>query len=79
MPLAETEDGCSGGEYGNSDVALKASALGGFSHIDETKALISSLPEVHGEMLTRELATERFGGKAFYPQSDFKIHMVVLS
>lgn len=64
MDLAETDNSCPGGEYGDSDLALKASVLGGFGHIDETKTLISSLPEAHEEMLSRELATERFGGKA---------------
>lgn len=56
------ENGCSGDEQGDSEVALKASVLGGFSHIDETKTLISSLLEVHAETLPRELTTERFGG-----------------
>lgn len=69
MALAETENGCSGGEQGDSEVGLKASVLGGFSHIDETKTLISSLLEVHTEMLTRELTTERFGGKTSHPES----------
>lgn len=72
MALAETENGCSGGEQGDSEVALKASVLGGFSHIDETKTLITSLLEVHSEMLTRELTTERFGGKTANPESAFK-------
>lgn len=65
MTLAETENGCSVGEQGDSDVTLKASVLGGFGHIEETKTLISNLPEVHGEMLSRELTIERFGGKEF--------------
>lgn len=68
----ETENGCSAGEQGDSEVVLKASVLGGFNHIDETKTLISSLPEVHSEMLTRELTTERFGGKTFHSESAFK-------
>lgn len=72
MALAETENGCSGGEQEDSEAALKASVLGGFSHIDETKTLISSLLEVHAEMLTRELTTERFGGKTFHSESAFK-------
>lgn len=70
MALADTEKACSGGEQAGSEVALNASVLGGFSHIDETKALISSLPEVHAEMLSRELATERFGGETFHPESN---------
>lgn len=72
MALAETENGFSGGEQGDSEVALKASVLGGFSHIDETKTLISSLLEVHSEMLTSELTTERFGGKTANPRQAFK-------
>ncbi|TNM96804.1 hypothetical protein fugu_014960 [Takifugu bimaculatus] len=62
MDLAETDNSCPGGDNGDSDLAIKASVLGGFGHIDETKKLISSLPEAHEEMLSRELATERFGG-----------------
>lgn len=71
MALAETDNSCPGDEYGDSDLALKASVLGGFGHIDETKKLISSLPEAHEEMLSRELATERFGGKALSPRISF--------
>lgn len=71
MALAETDNSCPGGECGDSDLALKASVLGGFGHIDETKKLIISLPEVHEEMLSRELAIERFGGKAFPPRISF--------
>lgn len=72
MALEETDSGCLGGEQGDSEAALKASVLGGFSHIDETKRLISSLAEVHAQMLTRELTTERFGGKTLHPASAFK-------
>lgn len=71
MALAEANNSRPGDEHGDSDVVLKASVLGGFGHIDETKALISSLPEVHGEMLTTELAAERFGGKAPPPRVIF--------
>eukprot|EP00066_Takifugu_rubripes_P002691 XP_003964773.1 PREDICTED: tubulin-specific chaperone D [Takifugu rubripes] len=62
MDLAGTDNSCPDGDNGDSDLAIKASVLGGFGHIDETKKLISSLPEAHEEMLSRELATERFGG-----------------
>lgn len=51
-------------ELGESDAIVEASLLGGFSEIDETKAIISSLPEVHGEALTRERIAERFRGEA---------------
>ncbi|KAG8006910.1 Tubulin-specific chaperone D [Nibea albiflora] len=60
MALSETESGCSGGEGGESDAIVEASLLGGFSESSETRALISSLPEVHGDPLTSESATERF-------------------
>lgn len=63
MALSETENGCVGGEQGDLDAILKAPVLRGFSHSDEIKALISSLPEVHGEMLTSEQTTEKFRGK----------------
>lgn len=60
MELSEME---SQDELGESDAIVEASLLGGFSEIDETKAIISSLPEVHGDSLTRERITERFRGE----------------
>lgn len=63
MALSETENGCLGGEGGEPDVIVKASVLGGFSESDETRALISSLPVVHGETVTSEAATQRFLGE----------------
>ncbi|XP_070704399.1 tubulin-specific chaperone D [Pempheris klunzingeri] len=60
MALSETEEGCSGGEGGEPDVILKTCVLGGFSEGAETRALISSLPEVHGDTVTSESATQRF-------------------
>uniref|UniRef100_A0A7N8XH42 Tubulin-specific chaperone D n=1 Tax=Mastacembelus armatus TaxID=205130 RepID=A0A7N8XH42_9TELE len=60
MALSETENGCSGGEVGDSDVIVKTCVLGGFAESDETRALISSLPEVHRDMVTSEPATQRF-------------------
>lgn len=68
MALLETENGCSGGEQGESDAIAKAFVLGGFGETDETKALISSLPEVHGETKGTEYTIERFLGKTD-PQS----------
>lgn len=59
MALSERENGV---ERGESGAIVKASVLGAFGEIDETKALISSLPEVHGGTLTRECTTERFLG-----------------
>ncbi|XP_078140613.1 tubulin-specific chaperone D [Centroberyx gerrardi] len=61
MALAETENGCNGGDGGGEpDVIAQASVLGGFSESAETRALIASLPEVHGDIVTRESATQRF-------------------
>ncbi|KAM9346639.1 tubulin-specific chaperone D [Symphorus nematophorus] len=54
MALSEAEN-----EGGESDVIV-ASVLGGFSEADETRALLSSLPEVHGDAVTSESTTERF-------------------
>ncbi|XP_076608803.1 tubulin-specific chaperone D [Chaetodon auriga] len=60
MALSETENGCSGGEGGESDAIVKACVLGGFSETGETRGLISSLPEVHEHKLSSESTTERF-------------------
>uniref|UniRef100_A0AAQ6A6Z9 Tubulin-specific chaperone D n=1 Tax=Amphiprion ocellaris TaxID=80972 RepID=A0AAQ6A6Z9_AMPOC len=60
MALSETENGCSGGEGGETDAIVNTCVLGGFSESAETRALISSLPEIHGDMGTSESATERF-------------------
>uniref|UniRef100_A0A3B4UPJ5 Tubulin-specific chaperone D n=1 Tax=Seriola dumerili TaxID=41447 RepID=A0A3B4UPJ5_SERDU len=60
MALSETENGCSGGEGGESDAIVTACVLSGFSESGETRALISSLPEVHGDTVTSESATQRF-------------------
>uniref|UniRef100_A0A8C4HYG9 Tubulin-specific chaperone D n=1 Tax=Dicentrarchus labrax TaxID=13489 RepID=A0A8C4HYG9_DICLA len=60
MALSEIENGCPGGEGGESDLIVKACVLGGFSETVETRALISSLPEVHGDPVTSESTTERF-------------------
>ncbi len=64
MALSEVENGCSGGEGGESDAIVKTAVLGGFSESGETRALISSLPEVHGDTVTSESATQRFLGEA---------------
>lgn len=34
-----------------------------FSEIEETKAILSSLPEVHGDAVGSERTTERFHGE----------------
>ena len=61
MASSETDSGCPGGEEGESFVKL--CVLEGFSDSSETKALIASLPEVHGDMVTSERATEKFLGE----------------
>ncbi|XP_034075522.1 tubulin-specific chaperone D [Gymnodraco acuticeps] len=58
MASSETDSGCPGVEEGESFVKL--CVLEGFSESSETKALIASLPEVHGDMVTSERATEKF-------------------
>ncbi|KAI3359188.1 hypothetical protein L3Q82_002713 [Scortum barcoo] len=60
MALSEAETGYSGGEGGEPDAIVKTALLGGFSESGETRALISSLPEVHGDAVTSESATQRF-------------------
>uniref|UniRef100_A0AAX7VUP0 Tubulin-specific chaperone D n=1 Tax=Astatotilapia calliptera TaxID=8154 RepID=A0AAX7VUP0_ASTCA len=61
MPLSETENGFSGGEGGGeADAIVQTCVLGSFSERGETTALISSLPEVHGDLGPRESTTERF-------------------
>ncbi|KAK2833361.1 hypothetical protein Q5P01_017250 [Channa striata] len=58
MALSETDNGCSGGEGDESDAIVKT--LGGFSESRETRALISGLPEAHGNAVTSESAIQRF-------------------
>lgn len=58
MALSDTDNG---GEGGESDVIT--CVLSGFSESGETRALISSLPEVHGDTVTTESATQRFLGE----------------
>ncbi|XP_042248978.1 tubulin-specific chaperone D isoform X2 [Thunnus maccoyii] len=57
MALSETGNG---GEGGESDAIVQTCLLGGFSESGETRALISSLAEVHGDTVTTESATQRF-------------------
>lgn len=68
MALSETENGCSGGEGDESDVIVKACVLGGFSESGDTRALIASLPELHGDVVTTESATQRFLGESLAEQ-----------
>lgn len=61
MALTEVDNGCNGEDgVGEPEVITKASVLGGFSQSAEVRALIASLPEAHGDMVTRESAIERF-------------------
>uniref|UniRef100_A0A672ZPE7 Tubulin-specific chaperone D n=1 Tax=Sphaeramia orbicularis TaxID=375764 RepID=A0A672ZPE7_9TELE len=60
VPGMETDNGSSGGDGGESDIIVKTCVLGGFSESDETRALISSLPEVQGDMVSTESVTQRF-------------------
>uniref|UniRef100_A0AAQ4PTB6 Tubulin folding cofactor D n=1 Tax=Gasterosteus aculeatus aculeatus TaxID=481459 RepID=A0AAQ4PTB6_GASAC len=58
MVLSEAEGGCSTGEGGESIV--NACVLGGFSESSETRDLLSSLLEIHGDIVAVEFATQRF-------------------
>lgn len=63
MALSEAENGCSVDDGGESDASVKSCVLGGFSDTEETRGLISSLLEVHGNTSTTESTTERFLGE----------------
>lgn len=68
MAVAETENAMQsngGDEEGEADVITKSCVLGAFGESDETRNLISSLPEVHGSTTTTEAATERFLRETF--------------
>ncbi|XP_069005084.1 tubulin-specific chaperone D [Embiotoca jacksoni] len=60
MALSDADNGCSGGEGGQTDALVKTCVLGGFSESGEARALISSLPEVHADAAKSESATQRF-------------------
>ncbi|XP_047427663.1 tubulin-specific chaperone D isoform X2 [Mugil cephalus] len=60
MVLLGTENGSSGGEGEEADVIVKTCVLSGFSEGDEIRALISSLAQVHGDMMASESATQKF-------------------
>lgn len=59
MALSDADNG----EGGDSDAIVTACVLGGFSESSETRVLISSLPEVHGDTVTSESTTQRFLGE----------------
>lgn len=60
----EVENGASaGGDEVDADIIAKTCLLGGFSEANETRSILSSLPEVHGDQRTTEHVTQRFLGK----------------
>ncbi|KAJ7989966.1 hypothetical protein DPEC_G00309950 [Dallia pectoralis] len=60
MAQTDMDTGEDGGGGAEPEVVAHASVLGGFTESTEVQALISSLPEVHEKLTTRELAFERF-------------------
>ncbi|XP_028267765.1 tubulin-specific chaperone D isoform X2 [Parambassis ranga] len=59
MALSETENGNEGGGE-EADLMVRTCVMGGFSESGETRALISSLPEVDEDALRSESAIQRF-------------------
>ncbi|XP_077590040.1 tubulin-specific chaperone D isoform X2 [Stigmatopora nigra] len=53
------EIGCAG-DGGDPDGLLKTCVLEGFGERDTVEAMIASLPDLHGEMKSREAVTEKF-------------------
>ena len=53
------------GDGGDTDpeMAVHSGALGGFTEGDEIRALMASLPDIHGDAAAKEVATERFLGE----------------
>lgn len=49
------------------DAVVRASTLEAFGESAETRALLRSLPAVHGERASREVAEERFRGAGGAP------------
>ncbi|XP_029584977.1 tubulin-specific chaperone D isoform X2 [Salmo trutta] len=60
MAQTDMDSGEDGGGGGEPEVIAKASVLGGFTESTEIRALISSLPVVHENIVTLESAIERF-------------------
>ncbi|XP_031677264.1 tubulin-specific chaperone D-like [Oncorhynchus kisutch] len=60
MVQTDMDSGEDGGGGGEPEVIAKASVLGGFTESTEIRALISSLPVVHENIVTLESAIERF-------------------
>uniref|UniRef100_A0A3B4A0V0 Tubulin-specific chaperone D n=1 Tax=Periophthalmus magnuspinnatus TaxID=409849 RepID=A0A3B4A0V0_9GOBI len=59
MALPKNDGDVTGGEEGESDIMSTAWLLGGFTDSDETKTIISSLPEVHGDMTATEVTMQK--------------------
>ncbi|XP_072299328.1 tubulin-specific chaperone D [Eucyclogobius newberryi] len=57
--MASPENDSDGGEGGESDKA-EVCLLGGFSDSDETKRIISSASEVHGDVVATEVTMQKF-------------------
>uniref|UniRef100_A0A8K9X4T0 Tubulin-specific chaperone D n=1 Tax=Oncorhynchus mykiss TaxID=8022 RepID=A0A8K9X4T0_ONCMY len=60
MAQTDMDSGEDGGGGGEPEVIAKTSVLGGFTESTEIRALISSLPVVHENIVTLESAIERF-------------------
>ncbi|CDR00281.1 unnamed protein product [Oncorhynchus mykiss] len=63
MAQTDMDSGEDGGGGGEPEVIAKTSVLGGFTESTEIRALISSLPVVHENIVTLESAIERFLGE----------------
>lgn len=59
-PVGEVTVNGSGGDEGESEAIVIVSLLSTFSESAEIKTLLTSLPELHEDSVTRETATERF-------------------
>lgn len=60
MALTEEDNGCTEGEGGESETMVKTCVLVGFSECAEAKALISSLSEVHSDLVATEVTMQKF-------------------
>ena len=64
MTLTVGKKETSGEDGGEPDLVVGSCVLGGFSESDEIRALVASLPDIHGHAATKEVATEKFLGEA---------------
>jgi len=69
MALPEKENGSSGEGV---DSIVQTCALGGFSESSETRALLSSLLEIHGDIGTVEATTQKFLGETIIIKEETK-------